>query len=231
MENWGQILLLIIQGILAWVIYAQRVRLKHAETNAKNAEAAVAKAKAIADRELEQIRGENAETMALVKLLGDQITSTRELSFAINEQNKILSLQGKQYADAMKLIAETNAASIQLSERIANNVLTFQEFSKGEHAKTRGLMADTTQEVTDAFTAAVEKEGQAVRKEVMALRGEWADLKVKLNNWKECKDELKPTLQSIDLRLSAIQEHVAHSQPQPDIQPDIVPPASEQPAA
>lgn len=230
MEDWGQLLLLLIQGIFALLLWNQRIRMKKAETKAKNAEAAVIDAKADADRELEKIRGENAETMALVKLLGDQITSTRELSFAINEQNKILTLQGKQYADAMKLIAETNAASIQLSERIANNVLTFQEFSKEQHAMTRGLVADSTEEVTDAVAKAVEKEGLVIRKEVLALRGEWSDLKAKLDDWKECRDELKPTLQSIDSRLSAIQEHIAHP-PVTDIAPPDIQPATDEPPA
>jgi hypothetical protein len=225
MEDWGQLLLLILQGVLAWVIWNQRIRMKNAETKAKNAEATAEQVKRRHDNELEKIRAENAETMALVKLRGDQISATQGLTTVINEQNKILTLQGKQHSDAMTLFADSNAASIQLSEKIADHIISFQSFSKEQHAMTRATVGDASQTVIDS----VEKGLENTRADIAAVAKDVQDVKRIVESLTPCPDELMVKLDRIELHLMSIEQQVPEK-PKLDIEPiepkpDIAPPA------
>jgi hypothetical protein len=174
-ETWG-VIVLIIQGVVAWVLLSQRARLKNAEASADKAKSDSERVKREADTKLEQVRGENAETMALFKLLEQQLTNTANLADSIREQNKILQLQGKQHADALQLVVDSNQLSAQTSREIAQLVTNFQQFSQGQHTETRRTIQEahknSLQEVTERLQQ-VKDEMEMIR---VGLNGHFKEL-------------------------------------------------------
>lgn len=178
-EVFGAVLL-IIQAFVTAIVISQRARLKNAEATAEIAKSESERVKREADAKMEQVRGENAETMALFKLLEQQLANTANLADRISEQNKILTLQGRQHTDAMQMIAESNAASNQLSERIANQILGFQEFSREQHARTRGAIADAAQDTTDEIARNLEEVRTDLKQFREAMNGNFKRLEPQL---------------------------------------------------
>jgi molybdopterin converting factor small subunit len=168
-DGW-QIVGYIISAALAWVLYQQRIRMKKTETETVTAKATAETTRNEANAKIEQVRAESAESMAMLTLLEKQISGTARLADAIGEQNKIIQLNGKQHSDAMVMIAESGSAAIHLSQQMVRQLATFQEFSREQHARTRGVIADTAQETVEKLSENLEQiktELQSVR--VVAL--------------------------------------------------------------
>jgi chromosome segregation ATPase len=160
------------------------------------------------ERQLEQVRGENHQTQELLKLLGSQTKATSDLTNTINEQNKILTEQGRQHTEALTMIANTNRASIQLSEKIADLITNFQSFSKEQHAMTRAVVAETSQETTETVHKSIEDGLRDTRADIAGVKKDVQDVKRIVEHLNSCPDELMIKLDKIELRLMSIEQQV-----------------------
>jgi HAMP domain-containing protein len=134
MTNW-ELISLLINGILTVLILRQRDRMKATETAAITASAEAERVKSQAIGDLEEVRNQGAQNLAMLRVLEGTLSNMARLAAGIEEGNAIRRIEASNVSSAVAGMADSH-------KQVTALINEFQIFSKTQHDSTRRTVTD-----------------------------------------------------------------------------------------